>query len=251
MRLYDVDKFRIIVSNRKTHTEQIIFKHKLRITVGALMGLIGLSGWIMISNFMLIIIPIGALLSIWNYKKNKNWIKGAKGEATVFKYLKQLPNQYILLNDLNLPDTFGNIDHVVLGPNGIFTIETKNFKGSYVVEKDQWYFIAGSKLVETYKNPGDQIKTNTAVFSKFLGAHGLKSYRSSTFPVVAFINPNLTVKHKPKTYTVMHPSILAKFIMGPRKKLNKKDVGLIAELLMEYCAEISYSDVIYPSIFSA
>lgn len=246
---YNVYGSKIVVTNRRTHTEQTVFKHKLRIIVGVIMGLIGLVGWIMGSNLMLIVMPMGVSLSIWNYKKNKNWIKGAKGEAVVFNYLKHLPNQYIILNDLNIPKTFGNIDHVVLGPSGIFTIETKNFKGSYVVEENEWYFTAGSKLIKTYKNPGDQIKTNTGIFSNFLTSKGMKSHRSSTFPVVAFINPNLTIKHKPKHYNVIHPSALTKFIIGQRKKLNKTDVRLIAALLNEYSAELSYSDVVYPLRF--
>lgn len=240
----------MVISNRRTHTEQTIFNYHLKIIVGVIIGLIGLIGWILGSNFMLLTVPLGTSLSIWNYKKNKNWIKGAEGEATVFNYLKLLPNQYIILNDLTIPHTFGNIDHVVLGPKGIFLIETKNLKGSYVVEENEWYFTAGSKLVKTYKNPGDQIKTITGVFSKFLASNGRKSYRSSTFPVVAFINPNLTIKHKPKYYNVMHPSVLAKYILGHKKKLNKTDVRLIAELLMEYSAEISYSDKVYPTLFN-
>jgi len=31
------------------------------------------------------------------------------------------------MNDLMLPDDKGNVDHLVMGPNGLFVIETKNY----------------------------------------------------------------------------------------------------------------------------
>lgn len=61
-------------------------------------------------------------------------LKGKFGEFAVKVhvklYLKDL--QYILLNDLTLPDGQGTttqIDHILLSSKGIFVIETKNYKG--------------------------------------------------------------------------------------------------------------------------
>jgi len=69
-----------------------------------------------------------------------SFISGAIGEEAVIRELVKLPDSYVVFNDVNL--SFGKsirwkkyneyvkscqIDHVVIGPNGIFLIETKNW----------------------------------------------------------------------------------------------------------------------------
>ena len=54
--------------------------------------------------------------------------KGAVGEGLIAGILEGLPDGYTVLNDLTTPS--GNLDHVVVGPNGIFVIDTKNWKGT-------------------------------------------------------------------------------------------------------------------------
>jgi vacuolar-type H+-ATPase subunit H len=70
-----------------------------------------------------------------------SFLSGAIGEETVIKELVKLPDSYIVFNDMNLSFSKSirwkkyneyvkscQIDHVVIGPNGIFLIETKNWK---------------------------------------------------------------------------------------------------------------------------
>ena len=44
-----------------------------------------------------------------------------------------------MLNDLTLPNGRGNVDHLVIGPNGLFVIETKNYSGYVKCFRDTWY----------------------------------------------------------------------------------------------------------------
>jgi hypothetical protein len=77
---------------------------------------------------------LGLLLAalVW-FKWNLPKIKGMAGEKQVARILNTLdPNEYILINDLYLPKEDGKttqIDHILIGPQGIFVIETKNYKG--------------------------------------------------------------------------------------------------------------------------
>ncbi len=127
-----------------------------------------------------------------------------------------------------------------MGTTGIFAIETKNFRGSYTIDGNQWLYGSGSNTIEAYSNPGEQIKVNTRVMLKFLSSEGLNMFKRSTFPVVAFINPNLTIRNKPKHYDVMHPSNLQNFILSRKSKLSDEYVMAAARALKLYCAEISY-----------
>jgi hypothetical protein len=59
---------------------------------------------------------------------------GAKAEQAVAEVLHELPDDYYVFHDLEFPGF--NIDHVVLGPNGIFLVETKSQKGNITQEND-------------------------------------------------------------------------------------------------------------------
>ncbi|HWB59200.1 MAG TPA: nuclease-related domain-containing protein [Chthoniobacteraceae bacterium] len=54
--------------------------------------------------------------------------KGALGEATVGLILEGLPDCFTVFNDPSRRR--GNIDHIVVGPTGIFVIDTKNWRGA-------------------------------------------------------------------------------------------------------------------------
>jgi hypothetical protein len=56
------------------------------------------------------------------------WRKGALGEYEVGAELEALSDSYSVFNDINTEE-FGNFDHVVVGPPGIFALETKNWTG--------------------------------------------------------------------------------------------------------------------------
>src|SRR5262245_19231537 len=53
--------------------------------------------------------------------------KGAAGENSVAIRLGDFPEEFKVINDLTTP--FGNLDHVVVGPTGIFVLDTKSWRG--------------------------------------------------------------------------------------------------------------------------
>lgn len=57
-----------------------------------------------------------------------NWRNGALGEYEVGAELERLSDEFSVFNDLNIRG-FGNLDHVVVGPSGLFVVETKNWSG--------------------------------------------------------------------------------------------------------------------------
>jgi hypothetical protein len=53
--------------------------------------------------------------------------RGADGEASVARVLDSFPDEFHIVHDLTT--TYGNIDHVVIGPTGVFLIDAKNWRG--------------------------------------------------------------------------------------------------------------------------
>jgi len=77
------------------------------------------------------LVAMGLMLALVRLEKGPlnvdNDLKGRLGEKDVASVLKGLPEGYTVLHDVEME--WGNIDHVVVGPTGVFAIETKNWNG--------------------------------------------------------------------------------------------------------------------------
>ena len=57
------------------------------------------------------------------------WEKGAAGEQATGLELRRLPPDFVSLHDLSIPGSKANADHLVIGPPGVFLIDTKVSNG--------------------------------------------------------------------------------------------------------------------------
>lgn len=85
-------------------------------------------------------------------KKDKendgSWGKGATGEEHVENLLRQLPENYLVINDFQTNEK-GNVDHIVIAPAGVFLIETKHTSGYYSVGENS-LLRNGKKMKKNY-----------------------------------------------------------------------------------------------------
>ena len=74
----------------------------------------------------ILLLTAGALLLIGRARisRSRRWTLGAGGERDVARALARLSSQWLVVHDLSKPRG-GNVDHLVAGPGGLFTIETK------------------------------------------------------------------------------------------------------------------------------
>lgn len=71
----------------------------------------------------------GVLLAITDDPQStRAWARGSAGEASLGKVLAGLPGVHVL-HDRKVPGTRGNIDHVVVSPQGVFVIDAKRYQG--------------------------------------------------------------------------------------------------------------------------
>jgi hypothetical protein len=64
-------------------------------------------------------------------------LAGRGGELQVAGVLaKELPDDFVVLNGVALPRGLGDVDHVVVGPSGLFLLETKTMAGRIVCRAD-------------------------------------------------------------------------------------------------------------------
>lgn len=70
----------------------------------------------------------------------KHWEQGAIGEEATGALLEPLGAEgFVILHDRQNPDYPGNIDHIVIGPTGIFVIDSKNWSGEVNTTTEEVY----------------------------------------------------------------------------------------------------------------
>jgi nuclease-like protein len=79
--------------------------------------------------------PIRTLLAraLRVHTDDRAWRRGASGERITGSWLGRLPDGWFVFHDIPVGRRGANIDHLVIGPGGVFTINTKNLSGSIVV----------------------------------------------------------------------------------------------------------------------
>lgn len=113
--------------------------------------------------FFLLAVGTAFLLS-WGDRRLGNFLKGAKGEEWVAHELSFLNADYAVFNGVRLGGGKENFDHIVVGPAGVFVVETKNWKGSVEFQEGKLY--AGGK--EPSRPPLKQVKAAAAELVSFI-----------------------------------------------------------------------------------
>lgn len=128
---------------------------------------------------------IGAVLLTIGDKKLSNYLKGAKGEESVLRELTFLSSDYTIFNGIRLDNGRYNFDHIVVGPSGVFIIETKNWNG-HVQFLDGEVQIDGKKI---NFSPINQVKGEASELSNFFDTHNIPLFSIKT--VLCFVDSKL------------------------------------------------------------
>jgi Nuclease-related domain len=101
--------------------------------VGAVLAFLGFAWW-PFSVVALLVLVVQTQLA--KRRDPFPWRDGARGEEAVGRALKTLESEgYRALHDVQT--SHGNLDHVVIGPNGAFAIETKHWTGRFYPKRGQ------------------------------------------------------------------------------------------------------------------
>jgi hypothetical protein len=58
--------------------------------------------------------------------------KGADGETRIAAVLAAFPDEFRVINSLSTP--YGDLDHIVVGPTGVFIVDSKNWRGTVAAD---------------------------------------------------------------------------------------------------------------------
>jgi hypothetical protein len=95
----------------------------------------GLLGSLLAPRLSLVLGGLAAVLTGWalRFKPSPEalaWRRGAAGERRTARLLDPLERQgWAVLHDLAVPGSRANLDHLVIGPGGVFVIDSKQYRG--------------------------------------------------------------------------------------------------------------------------
>ncbi len=176
--------------------------------------------------------------------KQTNEYKGALGELAVIKKLCKLSNEYYLFNDIRLElDDYiqfngsslrsAQIDHLVVGPTGVYVIETKNWSEKYI----RSVFDDGSYT------PYDQIQRSSYLAYRYLNenkyGNALRKIYSNLAgdevkvrSIIAIAGSSIPFK-KHRFIKVLSHTVITSHIVGGGRVLSPRSVEKIADRFID------------------
>lgn len=151
---------------------------------------------------------------------------GAIGESIVTKVLSSFPDDWYVFNDMIVGSS--QIDHIVICPKGVYTIETKNYRGTIYgnAEKQEWYQVIESYTTPFY-NPVKQGVGHSVALSKYLEESGFNKVWVNT--IVVFTKPNVELKVFSPKVPVIHQSKLSEFFNNQKQVIKPDESAKIAK----------------------
>lgn len=177
------------------------------------------------------LIGIGVLIiGLVVVKQGGAFWTGSEGEDLVTDLLEHMPDNWYIINDMVVGPS--HIDHIVVCPKGVYTIETKNYRGTIYGNANErsWMqvFPNGSKF--DFYNPVKQGNKHSLELSKYLEENNLKSWVNT---VVVFPSDEVTLKvYSPKT-KVLYLKELAAYFMEQKDTLDQKFCDEVVECIQK------------------
>jgi hypothetical protein len=122
---------------------------------------------------------VGWRLRFHPSEQARSWQRGAHGERQTARLLDRLTRDgYVVFHDLAIPNSPANVDHLMIGPSGVFVINSKQWTGSVHQSSDglAWHnHYRLDRTLETVhweaETVGRLLGTRTAALVCVHGAH--------------------------------------------------------------------------------
>jgi hypothetical protein len=156
---------------------------------------------------------------------SRPWYIGAEGEIAVGRELAGLPTGWTVFHAVPIGTLGSDIDHLVVGPGGVFTLNTKHHLGKKIWVGRRAMMVNGRKV--PYLRNADYEANRV---------HKLLSERMSlppqVHPVLAIVAPKqITIREEPDRVTVLNSRALRSWLEKRPVVLPAAEVAAVTALL--------------------
>lgn len=148
------------------------------------------------------------------------WRLGAGGERTTARWLGRLPDGWHTFNDIPVGERGATIDHVIVGPAGVFTVNAKNLTGKVWI---------GSRGLRHNGHPTDYLPKALAEAKRASRLLSMALGRElAVFPILAILADEWTTKEKPADVLVGAPRGVKDWLLRQPVVLGPADVVAVS-----------------------
>jgi hypothetical protein len=152
---------------------------------------------------------------------NYPWYKGALGEIAVGEILERLGPEWTVLHAVPVGAGASDIDHVLIGPAGVFTLNTKNHAGQSVWVAGRTLMVSGKKQRHLYN------ASHEATRAAKLLTRGVNATVAVTGVVVVVAPKSMTVRERPSDVAVVTDRQLLRWLSNRPNVLTPRQISAI------------------------
>jgi hypothetical protein len=158
-------------------------------------------------------------------KRGSDSYRGALGEFAVGRMLSRLDSRWFVMHAVPVGHRGADIDHLVVGPAGVFTVNTKNHSGQKVWVAGQNLMVAGVRC-DHIRNSEFEASRAVKLLSKAVGRP------VSVRPVIAVLDPQrLHIKSPPTGVEVLQAGGLVRWLRKRPTVLSTDEVAQIVSVI--------------------
>jgi hypothetical protein len=176
-------------------------------------------------------------------ERDAQLVMGLSGERQVGQALaRELSSDFVLINGLKLPRGAGDVDHLVVGPTGVFLLETKTMAGQIICAADgTWRRTkvgrAGTRYDAYIGDPAAQVQRNIFAVHTCLRRRIPGLFRGRPLWIeglVVFPHPRteLTAEHSRVPAVRLDAAVAHICRHSPRRPLQPDEVAAVVEALL-------------------
>ncbi len=158
-------------------------------------------------------------------EESVSWYLGSKGEIAVGQILATLPPEWTSFHALPIGKEGADIDHIVIGPGGVFTINTKHHAGKRVWVGGRTVMVSGQKQPYIRNSEYEAGRVTKLLRERM-------PLLPAAQPVLALVNPKtLTIKTKPEQVKVVAATGLRRWLLKRPAVLDVAELGQLAAII--------------------
>jgi hypothetical protein len=161
---------------------------------------------------------LGRVLRVHN--DERAWRVGADCEEEVAWRLRKLPDGWRILHAIPIGEKASDIDHLIVGPGGVFTLNTKNHSSGKVWVAQNSFLVNGQKM-DYHRNSRHEAKRATKLLSAAC------TFNVPVTPVIVVMAQSIKVKAKPEGVEVVGRKQITKWLSGRPPALTPEMVDRI------------------------
>lgn len=160
-------------------------------------------------------------------RESEPWYRGAKGEIAVASLLAQLPPAWTVFHALPVGSRGSDIDHLVVGPGGVFTINTKHHSGHEVWVAGHTMLVSG-RSTPYIRNAEYEASRVGAMLRERM------PLLPPVQPVIAVVGAKrVTVRARPAKVRVVEAGDLVTWLTNLAVVINESELDLLVDILDE------------------